>query len=74
MRTQLLYVVPADEPEVNCEYDAAANDESREAEVTVVHLMFTPTAGPDAVAPPPKGNRNAAESNDDYWLGGYAGI
>jgi hypothetical protein len=74
MRTQLLHVVPAIDHEESCDCGTAANDESAESEIVTIRPVLSLTAAPDTLTLQPARNRNAADSNDEYWLGGYAGI
>jgi hypothetical protein len=74
MRTQLLQVVPAIGHEQDCDCDTAANDDSAEPANVAIRPVLSLTAAPDTLALQPARNRSAADSNDESWLGGYAGI
>ena len=71
MRTQLLHVVHVADPEAECDYDLAANDESSDSAIAATRTVLSLSVVPATMAPLAGTSR---EANDDYWLGGYAGI
>jgi hypothetical protein len=74
VRTHLLHVVSAtaDEPEfVN---DMAANDGMMEEASTAGQPALSLVAAPGPLQVEPMEIRNACAADDEYWLGGYAGI
>ena len=72
MRTQLLHVVPAIDHEQDC--DTAANDDAIDSTPIAVRPELNLTAAPGPLQQEPREIRNASAADDEYWLGGYAGI
>lgn len=72
MRTHLLHVVPVLAPDSDNDNGLAANDGTYSVAALVARRMLVPAITPDALKP--QQGQGSCGSNDEYWLGGYAGI
>jgi hypothetical protein len=68
MQAQLVSTVPPSAIEIGDGH--AANDAAYAAAPVEARPVLILAPAPESVAQRPKSN----QSNDDYWLGGYAGI
>ena len=74
MRTHLLHVVPAVTPEAESDNGTAANDGMYEIAAVATRPALTLAAASEPRSQQPPEGRNTRGADDDYWLGGYAGI
>ena len=74
MRTQLLNVIPAVASESESDNNTAANDATYSLAPAATRPVLTLAAIPAVVPLQREEGRSACEADEDYWLGGYAGI